>query len=331
MSTTADIRLNCTLPSHPKTQKLIRRLGEAAAWNLVVLLTWAGQNRRDGDLDRLTDEDIEIAAAWRGAAGAFVAALVDVGFLDGGAGARELHDWCEHQPWQTGSKARSDKARWAAIRKHHGAEEAARQMPEYAARLAARGTANAAPSDDEHASLAGSDAEGMPEDAAGMPVAEPSMPLAESSSAPSPSPSPRAEDQKPPHSPPLGGDDGPAPSARAGRRRQETLTLAAYAARCRARGEPEIADDDPVFRYAAGIGLPRDFVVLAWWRFSNEHADSQKRQASWPRKFRNSVEGNWYRLWWKSGETWALTTAGKQAQADMAAALADDPAEEPAP
>lgn len=341
MSTTADIRLNCTLPNHPKTQKLIRRLGEAAAWNLVVLLAWAGQNRRDGDLERLSDEDIEIAAGWRGAPGDFVAALAEVGFIDGDAGARALHDWGDHQPWQSGARARSDKARWASIKKHHGIEEAARQMPEYAARRAAARTAEHAGRNDhagdEHPTGTDEQAEAVPDSASSMQRAEPSMPRARSSSPPSPSPYPspypRAEDQeqKPPHSPPVGGEpQGGSPQDGRKRQRGEPITFRTYADRCNTAGLPLIADDDPVFRYAERIGLQRGFVELAWWRFSGKYADEEKKQSAkdgWPKKFRNAVEGNWYQLWFKTDDGWQLTTAGLQAAADREAFQAQQPPE----
>lgn len=78
-----DARLNTGLPTHPKTKKLIRRLGPGAGWSLVCLILWARANRPDGDLSGMSDEDIELASDWAGENDAFVAALVTVGFLDG--------------------------------------------------------------------------------------------------------------------------------------------------------------------------------------------------------------------------------------------------------
>jgi len=40
-----DARISVGLPGHPKTKKLIKRLGQAAAWNLVCLILWAAANR----------------------------------------------------------------------------------------------------------------------------------------------------------------------------------------------------------------------------------------------------------------------------------------------
>lgn len=131
---TTDARIAVGLPTHPKTKKLIKRLGQAAAWNLVCLFLWAAANRRDGDLSGMTDEDIELAADWLGEEGAFVSVLLEVRFLDAdGAGGYLLHDWQDHNPWAAGADMRSAKARWNAVKKHHGAAEADLQIPEYAA------------------------------------------------------------------------------------------------------------------------------------------------------------------------------------------------------
>src|SRR5699024_4101428 len=41
----------------------------------------------------------------------------------------------EHNPWAAGAKDRSESARWAALCKRYGREEAANRMPDYAARM----------------------------------------------------------------------------------------------------------------------------------------------------------------------------------------------------
>lgn len=174
-----DARLAVGLASHPKTKKLIRRVGGDGAWRLVCLFLWCAANRPDGSLEGLSDEDIELAVDWPGAEGQFVAALRDVGFLDGDEMNSEIHDWAEHNPWVSDSEARSEKARWAALCKRYGRPGAAQRMPEYAKRI---GVAS------------NEDAKECQEHAASAQVAllgpASSMQVAESSSAPSPSPSP---------------------------------------------------------------------------------------------------------------------------------------------
>jgi hypothetical protein len=93
------------------------------------------------------------------------------------------------------------------------------------------------------------------------------------------------------------------------------IDLQAFLAECEAAGEEAIPADDAVFAYAERIRLPREFVALAWGWFKVRYAG--KRQAGvrgWRQTFRNAIEGNWPKLWYADGDSWALTTAGKQAQ-----------------
>lgn len=130
-----DARINVALPSHPKTKKLIKRLGTDAAWRLVCLFLWVSQNKPDGSLSGMRAEDIELAVDWPGEDGEFTKALVEVAFIDGNeADGYVIHDWREHNPWAADSDLRIEKARFNALCKHHGKDEAAKRMPEYAAR-----------------------------------------------------------------------------------------------------------------------------------------------------------------------------------------------------
>lgn len=184
-----DARLSTGLPGHPKTKKLLRRLGPAAGWHLVCLILWARANRPDGDLAGMSAEDIELAVDWGGEPDAFVGALTDVGFLDENAGSFRLHDWAEHQPWAVGADMRAAKARWNAIKRHHGIAEADRQVPEWAA--ARNADSNAASTKSDAVSNAGSSAtSNAPSNAAAM------LEL-ERSNAPSPSPSPSEKHESP--------------------------------------------------------------------------------------------------------------------------------------
>jgi hypothetical protein len=90
---------------------------------------WARDNKPDGNLAGLDDDDIEIAAGWTGERGKFVNALRSdaVRMLD----ACALHDWAEHQPWSCGESSRQSSAKFAALVKHHGTEKA-RELMGYA-------------------------------------------------------------------------------------------------------------------------------------------------------------------------------------------------------
>lgn len=160
-----DTRIINSLPNHPKTKKLIRRLGDSGAWKLVCLFLWVASNKPDGVLTNMSVEDVELAVDWSGEEGDFVAALVDVGFLDDHDGELSLHDWEVHNPWAAGAPARKAKAQKAALTKHYGKDEAARMMQD-------------ASSDNAQST------------APSMQDSAPSMLQAELSTAPSPSPSP---------------------------------------------------------------------------------------------------------------------------------------------
>jgi hypothetical protein len=170
MSAVKDARVQTTLPAHPKTKRLLRTLGAEGGWFLIRLFLWAAENRSDGDLSGIADEDIELAIDWPGTPRAFVAALLASGFLEGGELHREIHDWAAHNGWANGATARSAKARWNAIKRHHGEAVADREVPEY------RAGSNASSSADRKT---------------------PALRLVASSNAPSPSPSPSKREAPP--------------------------------------------------------------------------------------------------------------------------------------
>ena len=106
-----DARISTATPNHPKTKKLLRRLREAGVLALIYLWLWVADNRWDGDLSGMTVEDVEIAAGWNGEPGALVAALVEVGFLDGEDLRYRIHDWADHQPYVATRASRVQRAR----------------------------------------------------------------------------------------------------------------------------------------------------------------------------------------------------------------------------
>lgn len=99
-------------------------------------------------------------------------------------------------------------------------------------------------------------------------------------------------------------------------KRSAKISFDAFRAECQSAGQHLIPVDDPVFRYADRIGLPHDFVALAWRWFKRRYADKQQAGVrGWRQTFRNAVEGNWPKYWYQADDgSWQLTTAGKQAQ-----------------
>lgn len=113
-----DIRLSVGFWEHPKTVKLIRRLGLEGVRSLQVLWLWATQNRPDGVLSSMDAEDIEIAAKWSGEPTALYTVLTELRFIDTTNASDDscqvvnlLHGWAEHNSWQADSETRSGESR----------------------------------------------------------------------------------------------------------------------------------------------------------------------------------------------------------------------------
>lgn len=115
----SDIRLSVGFFDHPKTIKLERQLGLEGVVALMRLWLWAAQNRPSGVLSGMDEDDIEIAARWNGVQGAFNAAVATLKLLDCFEGMYHIHDWQEHNTWQSDAENRSNASRLARMAKTH--------------------------------------------------------------------------------------------------------------------------------------------------------------------------------------------------------------------
>ena len=109
-----DIRLSTGFWGHPKTRKLVKRLGLEGVRSLQILWLWAAQEKPDGSLSGMDWEDIELAADWQGEERTFFDHCLGV-WIDEVEGGYILHDWAEHNPWQVNADDRSDKARFSRL------------------------------------------------------------------------------------------------------------------------------------------------------------------------------------------------------------------------
>lgn len=113
-----DFRLAISFRDNKKRVRLQRVLGAEGVLALIDLWGYAAENKPDGILSGMDDEDICIAAQWTGETEKFVSSLADdrIKFLefDLTLGCYVLHDWEDHNPWATGSKRRSDAAKVGA-------------------------------------------------------------------------------------------------------------------------------------------------------------------------------------------------------------------------
>lgn len=101
---------------------------------------------------------------------------------------------------------------------------------------------------------------------------------------------------------------------KAGRSKSEKKTFKAWYEAAKVLNPKVLPEDDPIHEYMTKVGMNYDFMVLHWHWFKAKQLASGKLQADWPQTFRNSVKGNYGRLWFRNDDgIWKLTTAGKQA------------------
>jgi hypothetical protein len=83
-------------------------------------------------------------------------------------------------------------------------------------------------------------------------------------------------------------------------------------------GADAITADDPIFEWAARVGIPHEWLALAWWAFETRYADNGKRYADWRAVFRKALREDWLKLWRKARSGgWELTPAGDMASEEM--------------
>ena len=94
------------------------------------------------------------------------------------------------------------------------------------------------------------------------------------------------------------------------------VSLQTYLEKCKAENRKPIPENDPVFQYTEKVGIPTEWVRLHWNIFKDRHTQvGAKRQKSWVQTFRNSVQCNWYGIWYIGADNLCrLTTKGKQAE-----------------
>lgn len=113
------------------------------------------------------------------------------------------------------------------------------------------------------------------------------------------------------------------PPQAAAKPKRPTTTFVAWLENVRASNEKVLSDYRPVWDYAEKVGLPADWIELAWLRFrqrySRDEKAKRKRYADWRQVFLNAVEGNWLGLWYwvEREQAFRLTTVGVQADAEM--------------
>lgn len=98
---------------------------------------------------------------------------------------------------------------------------------------------------------------------------------------------------------------------------RKKLTFAAWLDGIRKSGEKPIRPYQPVWETAKTLGIPDDWIEIAWIRFAdrytNDPGHAGKKYIDWRRHFLNAITGNWLQLWYFRDGVPLLTTAGVQA------------------
>lgn len=101
------------------------------------------------------------------------------------------------------------------------------------------------------------------------------------------------------------------------KKKSSKVSFSIWAERAKSAGEKLIDGYQPLWRYAEKVGIPQDFIDIAWIKFRSRYSDdptySSKCYIDWRRHFLNSVEGNWLKLWFFKDGAIQLTTVGQQA------------------
>lgn len=80
-------------------------------------------------------------------------------------------------------------------------------------------------------------------------------------------------------------------------RKPRGFLLSEFLEACKQNNEPAISGYKPLWDYTEKVGIPKEWVVLAWRMFRRKFADDKKRYLDWRHTFRNYVENNWLKLW----------------------------------
>jgi hypothetical protein len=125
-----------------------------------------------------------------------------------------------------------------------------------------------------------------------------------------------ADKEKNPPNPPEGGKRSRKPSTedRKPRQKSERITFSGFLEACRTSGQKPIPPGSAAFQFAEQIGIPIEYLRLAWVEFSRKYGEVKQYKGirGWRQAFENSVRGNWFKLWWFNGDSCELTTAGVQ-------------------
>lgn len=98
---------------------------------------------------------------------------------------------------------------------------------------------------------------------------------------------------------------------------EKSCTLAVWLERIRATGEKPISSYRPVWDYSQTVGIPDDWIQIAWLKFLDRYKTDEKgrrkRYKDWRGVFLRAIKENWFNIWYAKDGSYILTTIGYQA------------------
>jgi hypothetical protein len=113
------------------------------------------------------------------------------------------------------------------------------------------------------------------------------------------------------------GEGAGAPNPLPKKPKGKKITLAEYIDQQTLAKAKLIPEDHAVVKYAEQVGIPPEFLHLAWQKFKTRYTsgdNAQKKYIDWPAVFDNAVRDNWMKVWFIEAGIYKLTTVGQQAE-----------------
>lgn len=106
------------------------------------------------------------------------------------------------------------------------------------------------------------------------------------------------------------------------KKKAKGMTLTQWLADVKAKGERAMSEHKPLWAYCEKVGIPAEWVEIAWARFVDRYQSDEKarlkRYIDWRRVFVRAVEENWFSLWFFSERDQAFRLSTVGVAADLA-------------
>jgi hypothetical protein len=98
------------------------------------------------------------------------------------------------------------------------------------------------------------------------------------------------------------------------KKKSGAITLKTYIENRKAAGLRTFDEGCAIYQYAESVGLPQEFLTIAWHMYREKYYGAKKKYDDWPKAFLNALKDGWLKAWYLDNGIFKLTTAGQQAQ-----------------